>query len=165
LLEPASRLEQLCRWVPVVGWLAAAFLRDRRRSAFEIAVNMQLLRRGEVSDAWGPDPTRKRLAACMCALIQREFNWDNAHFLPDDPLDLLLWHTGWFSGDAGALLFLMGPMLREAPPSLNMTLGEFVDNYILDQPPLLSVASAYESASDWHLGRERGRPREPVGRK
>lgn len=39
---------------------------------------------------WGDDPLRAKVGQRVCKLIKEEFDLPNDHFLPDDPLDVLL---------------------------------------------------------------------------
>ena len=75
-------------------------------------------------------------------MIQDEFGWAKASFLPDDPLDLLVWRAGWFSGRPGLLFVRIGKHLNvKRFPDLvaNMTLGELVDA-ICEELPRPSAA-------------------------
>lgn len=39
---------------------------------------------------WGKDLTRQKLAQYMCSTIKAEYKWLNDHFMPGDPLEILL---------------------------------------------------------------------------
>ena len=71
----------------------------------------------------------------ICQEIQRELDWPNARYLPDDPLRLLTWRT---SADVELLFALVevGRRLRvRAVPAAdfdyaNATLGDLVDRIV-----------------------------------
>ena len=39
---------------------------------------------------WGEDPLRIRMGLLACKHIQRNYEWPNDHFVPEDPFDILI---------------------------------------------------------------------------
>ena len=51
-------------------------------------IREQLLARPECLHLWGSDAPRVRAAGVLCAAVARVMRWPNAHFIPDDPIEL-----------------------------------------------------------------------------
>jgi hypothetical protein len=135
-VTPPSRFERACWFVPILGWLIAAFLETRRRTPKARHIAAQIRdRKRPIHDAWGDHADRRATAVVVCQEIQREFDWPNDHYLPADPLRLLIWRT---RQDVELLfaLFEVGRRLgiRAVPAAdfdyANATLGDLVDRIV-----------------------------------
>jgi len=94
-LDPASQLERVCRYFPLVGWTVAGTLERERRTPKWNHIHDQLAARSKcAARAWGDDPARCQIARVVSKVIRDAFKWPNAYFLPDDRIGLLMWTTG-----------------------------------------------------------------------
>jgi hypothetical protein len=137
-LEPASQVERVCRFIPLVGWTVAGTLeRGRRRPKWEHIAGQIAVRTKRADRAWGDNPFRRAIAGAVSKVIRETFGWPNAHYLPDDPIALLMWTTGdgvspiscAFSIEK-RLVVTLGDVTVEWH---KMTLGQLVD-HILSLP-------------------------------
>lgn len=71
----------------VCGILFTCAQRNLRKPVV-LHIREQLLARPDCLDRWGPDPTRLQVASVLCAALARAKKWPNAHFIPEDPLEL-----------------------------------------------------------------------------
>jgi hypothetical protein len=96
-------------------------------------ISAQLGSRGdETLEAWGSDPERLSVMVIVCSIIQDEFWWPNARFLPGDPLKLLFRRRNQFCGEVVNVKMAIEHTLgvRFTLKGLDlfaMTVGEFVD--------------------------------------
>ena len=134
-LGPPSHWSWSCSSIPMLGRLIAAGREGRRMKQRRKLIAQQIAaRRHSTRAAWGENPRRQAVARAICETIQRVFGWPNAHFLPDDPLDLLMrefWQdvagSPWETGLARHL----GMTPAELAPHIStMTLGELVDHLL-----------------------------------
>src|SRR4051812_20788512 len=130
-----SLVERVCWIIPILGWIVARALQVRRLLPWERYIDFQIFRRtAEAADAWGNDPTRRQVAAAISEAIRDEFGWSNAHYLPDDRMDLLWWSVGGnLGGEAMYFLFAVERQFGVKLSALDadfakMTLGQFVDH-------------------------------------
>jgi len=116
--------------VPLVGWLIATGLEDRRQKPRNLFIARQIAARRHPTIAlWGDDPRRRAVASRLCKAIQLALGWPNSHYLPDDRLDLLMWEIcqavaeGSDDVAGSKRLGVVGEI--KYPP--DMTLGQLVD--------------------------------------
>jgi hypothetical protein len=134
-LRPLSRFIQSCSSVPLLGSMIAAAREARRKRLRREAIARQIAaRHHSTRAAWGDDPRRYAVAAALCETVQRVFGWPNAHFLPDDRLDLLMreffqdaGQNPWGAGLAKHLGMTLSQFEAEAT---TMTLGQLVDHLL-----------------------------------
>jgi hypothetical protein len=110
-----------------------------RRGRYMDGVHAQVLARTEFpSELWG-DPQRAARAKQVSDILADEFNWPNAHFIPDDPLKLLLWAPAP-PGDGGEGLEFVYRLKKECnlevtfPASVEtMRFGDFLDRCLRER--------------------------------
>lgn len=92
---PSAR-EAWWKRVPIIGGCIAGYLSIRREWSVARTFHDQVRQRPRADPRiWGDDPARQRVAICLAQAIQKAGRWPNAHFLPDDPIDILWWeHDG-----------------------------------------------------------------------
>ena len=138
-VPPPSRFERGCMFVPPFGWVVAAALERRRRMPRVRHVAGQLAARthGDADAAWCGSQSRRDVARVVSRVIRDLFDWPNAHFLPDDRLDLLMWSCGdAFAPIASAFAIerITGVKLVKlddrTPDLRDMTLGQLVDHIL-----------------------------------
>lgn len=120
-------------FVPLFGWIIAAVLDARRRRPKVEHIRKQIAARTEsAAEAWGEDSEVREIASAVSQAIQQEFGWDNAHYLPQDKLELLMWGMG--GGGAEPLFCLIEverrfgvKLIRDGSALFKLTLGEFVE--------------------------------------
>ena len=137
-LEPPSQIERICRFVPLIGWTVAGTLeRERRAPRWNHIADQIAARTKRTADAWGDDPTRRSIAAVVSNVIRDAFDWPSAHFLPDDPIALLMWTLGDGLSPIGCAFSLEKRLVvtlgNETVDWQHMTLGQLVD-HILSLP-------------------------------
>ena len=67
------------------------FLAGFRRSASARRLMAQMRRRSPIPpDRWGPNPERYAFAGALAAIIREDIPWPNTHFIPEDPMRLVL---------------------------------------------------------------------------
>jgi hypothetical protein len=100
--------------------------------------------RGPVpAELWGADPRRCRVARSVSALIKQTIAWTSDNFLPNDPVDILLW-GGWYGiGEVESLISIEERYVVEIPQPMaekiwkeGLTLGQLVD-YVIESSPCL----------------------------
>src|SRR6476646_5252270 len=70
-LEPASQIERICWFIPLVGWTVAGTLeRERRTPKWNYIADQLTLRTKRTAAAWGDDPLRRSLAATVSKVIR-----------------------------------------------------------------------------------------------
>jgi APA family basic amino acid/polyamine antiporter len=74
--------------VVLVAILVGLRSRQRRRPVLNY-LRDQIQSRPACIDRWGNDIQRRELAELACRVLAKEMSWPNAHFLPDDPVNLL----------------------------------------------------------------------------
>jgi hypothetical protein len=78
-------------WLPIVGWLISSWLMRRRLSVFTQAIERQLAARIRFpEEEWGCDGQRLEFVRFVCRTLKTEVGWPNDHFVPDDPVWLLV---------------------------------------------------------------------------
>lgn len=122
--------------LPLVGWLIAAGLEERRRRPRNVFIAKQLAaRRHSTIPQWGDNPRRQAVALNLCKSIQVALGWPNSHYLPDDRLDLLMWDicdaVAEDSGNATRTRRL--GVLGEISYPPDMTLGQLVDTLLRER--------------------------------
>ncbi len=137
-VAPACKLERWCWYFPFVGWTVAGVLeRERRTPRWDHIAHQLQTRTRDALDLWGDDRLRRSLAQAVARVIRDEFGWPNAHFIPDDRLDLLMYSAGnglspvacAFTLEKILVVTLGGVTCRWQ----NLTLGQLVD-HILSLP-------------------------------
>jgi hypothetical protein len=138
---PDERLKQACG-----GWKASRAFREMDRLVQQ---------RGPIPpELWGADPCSWRVAQQVASIVRRSISWTSDNFLPDDPVDILLW-GGWY--DLGEVEVIRGVERRfviDIPEALakkifseGLTLGQLVDHIIEGSPCL----DAWPLAGDGRL--------------
>lgn len=86
-----SAAERFLMWIPLLGWtLSHAMARERFKPMIR-EINNQLLARHDSSDFWTCRNESFEIAKTTCRIIAKELDWINDHFLPEDPMQILLW--------------------------------------------------------------------------
>lgn len=102
-------------------------------------------RRGPIPpELWGADPRRRDVARRVSAIIKDAIAWSADYFVPEDPVDILLW-GGWYDmAEIDAVMRIEGKFCVDFPKHEietifegNCTLGQLV-NYILENALCLS---------------------------
>ena len=159
-VQPPSRFEHVCMFVPLVGWAIAAGLEARRRRPrTDFVANQIAGRRDATIAAWGDDPKRRAVASSVCDTIRVVFGWPNSHFLPEDRLDLLMWEI---CGEFDELLGrwnceTVRKTLGGIAPSADMTVGQLVDD--IARRPERCPQCGYDLRASPERCPECGRPR------
>ena len=101
-------------------------LNNRKRR--EICIQIRKRTRANTKQYW-PSPELETIAGELAKVIQSYFNWPNTHFLPDDPMEFLLFEPGDGLLAAGVLLKIEEEYT--IPPEIldrigSMTFGDFV---------------------------------------
>ena len=131
-----SWLEKTCRYVPVLGWIVASELEQRRNLPLLTDIGKQLQLRSKTDpEIWG-DSVRREFALFVASCIKDELNWPNDNFVPDDCFGVL------FLNDDGAgatvlaaiesyLGLSKGTITKEEFRKLDqMTFGEVIDRLL-----------------------------------
>jgi len=89
-------------------------------------------------EVWGVDSQRRQAALKVSAIIKDAIGWTAANFVPDDPVDILLWHGCYDLGELDAVLRMEAAFFVEIPEHKReeiwrsgLTLGQLVD-YLLE---------------------------------
>lgn len=103
-LLPETTWEKRLNWFPLIGWTIAYQSQVRRIERAIQQIHPQLERRDSFpSDAWiaaGFEPTN---AERVARIVAKQTPWPNHHFLPADPLQLILLEPegfGYFNASA-----------------------------------------------------------------
>jgi len=126
--------DQMWRYVPFLGVLSRNL--NWRRFIRPIAgqLNAQIMLRPSVWDLWRSTGTPVEFVQLLSKEVADEMEWPNNHFIPDDPLEIVMFqHSG---GDGGELVQILFSLERRAGVRLNdipnpelfqrETYGEFV---------------------------------------
>ena len=124
-------------WVPFVG--------PRVRAARDIRAQLRARDR-RCADLWGPDPERRRVSDVVCHIIAYCMGWPNDCFIPEDPVEILLWEdsiVGLMRPEQALLMVeeQLGITFEEGEEvTWSGTLGEMVDSIVRrlrlrDAPP------------------------------
>jgi hypothetical protein len=126
--------ERICRYVPIVGWIAASALEQRRFGPTTRSLYGQIQQRSETSvSVWGDVRQRRIIGVAVSKSIARHFGWPNHFFIPDDPIALLFWDD---DGASSSVLREAASLIGADKDSFDrafstavcsMSLGEFVD--------------------------------------
>src|SRR5688500_16031283 len=136
---PPSWIERILWFFPIVGWWIAGLLWSGRMRVKKDQIAIQMQRRSQPTFAqWGDDPQRRQVAVVVSEALKEEFDWPNAHYLPDDPLSLLIFRDDCES----ELVFVLDDVedrlnlkrldyaLPKTMPDENTTLGMLVDEIV-----------------------------------
>jgi hypothetical protein len=86
-LEP-SKLVRILMWIPVLGWWIGAILDQHRLAPVRTSICSQLAARAPIlPERWG---SHRVLASRVCRRIREWMEWPNDHFIPDDPMEVIL---------------------------------------------------------------------------
>ncbi|HEY8751545.1 MAG TPA: hypothetical protein VIM11_26425 [Tepidisphaeraceae bacterium] len=135
-VDPPSTFERLCWFIPLVGWTVAGTLESHRRTpkAQNIARQLAARPKAATAAAWGDDPIRIAMARNISRIIREEFHWPNAHFLPDDPLNLLMYTPGDGITPIACAFAMEKQLTLTLGPVTSvwwkMTLGQLVDHLL-----------------------------------
>lgn len=132
----------------VAAWWSIIKFHLRSRQPVVEQISRQLRARPRFdAAAWGT-PARAEMAAWVGRVISEEAGWPNAHYVPDDPLEVAMFNPAGDGADhlvlAAQILKKFGPAIR--PRHASDTLGEFVDQ-------LLEVDRAATSLNEPNTGR------------
>jgi hypothetical protein len=102
-------------------------------------------RRGPIpSEFWGGDPRRCEVAQKVSSIIKGTIGWTTDNFLPDDPVDILLW-GGWYDlAEVEAIMEIEKQFVLDIPKDEiekifgGLTLGELVD-YLLENAACIAT--------------------------
>lgn len=83
-VPPPSRLEQICRHVPVLGWIAASGLGTKRRLPTFAAIEQVLLDRGKPLFSYPDGSPEALVSEKLLALLEDHGQWEAPNFGPDD---------------------------------------------------------------------------------
>ncbi len=73
----------------------AAGLSGRARKRLRRGIECVVQQRGAIpTEFWGADPRRADVGQRVCTIIKNTVGWTTDNFLPDDPLEILLWDNG-----------------------------------------------------------------------
>jgi hypothetical protein len=104
-----------------------AFHQYNGRSTAEQIAEQLKLRPSFPAEAWGSDD-RAAFAAALGRIVADEIGWPNSHFLPDDPLDVVLYSAGSDGGEGLAISYNFEKAFgRRCEFGDDRTFGEFVD--------------------------------------
>jgi len=164
LPEP-SRLEKICWWIPLAGWIVAGSLREDRLTAGWRKADEQLALRPPVPpEVWGDDPLRRRIAAFVAADIRIEVCWCSSRFIPEDPFKIMI--DDPYPGMSLQLVILdieqqwrLKMTDKEWQAALEMTFGQVVD-LIMEKSPLtceerLPAVPTDDETEQWAKGGNR----------
>ncbi len=96
-------------------------------------IHKQLLIRPAFPQAWGDDPQRAELALWLCKRIAETIDWPSECYIPDDPMNVLLWEHIYGAGDVVELMLWIDEKLNirlsydDVESWMGHTLGEVVD--------------------------------------
>ncbi len=91
LSRPASIIERIARWVPVLGWIVAKEFENRRNYPVLESLFKQLeSRTGEQLDNENKDPEFGDYQKLVARVVRDTFEWPNDYFISDDPFELML---------------------------------------------------------------------------
>src|SRR5258708_1612454 len=87
-LRRRTAIDYVLEFIPLIG---PAFSPAGRQEAPAIEhITEQLLERKEPNpEIWGSEPLRQEIARSVCRLTQKEFDWPNDRFIPEDPVDIV----------------------------------------------------------------------------
>jgi hypothetical protein len=94
-------------WVLLAAVLLCGFMFARAQRALRqpvvLHVREQLLARPESLHLWATEPNRLELARVLCTALARAKKWPNAHFIPEDPLEVAFFEVSGIDGDSEVL--------------------------------------------------------------
>ena len=100
--------------------------RNGRATAEQIAEQLRE-RPSFPGSAWGSED-RAAFAAAVSLIVADEFDWPSPHFLPDDPLEIILFHAGGDGGEGLAISYNFEKAFgRRCRFGDDQTIGEFID--------------------------------------
>lgn len=103
--------------IPVIGWGIVNNVVTAKLRPYKEQVDQQLKERDVFpEEQWGHDPEKIAFAKSMGAVISRHVEWANNHFLPDDPVSVVLWEVDSFG---------MFEVFREIEERLGISLNEY----------------------------------------
>lgn len=109
-------------------------------------MQQQVERRGPITaEVWGVEPSRWQVARRVAVIIKDAIGWKADHFIPDDPVDILLW-GGWYDmGEVDAMMRIERQfavdILKELSEAIfkgQMTFGQLVD-YLIEHAGCLAT--------------------------
>ena len=128
-----STAERVLMWIPIVGWTISHAMENARFKPIIREIEDQLLARPDTSDFWTSRNGSSEFTRLIRAILAKELDWPNDHFLPEDPMKILLWaHRDGLDGVFAiqAIEKEIGiriPVEKFESFSSGGTLGEFVD--------------------------------------
>lgn len=139
VIRNASRMERICDYIPVIGWLVSSYLFAGRHEEAQNRLRSQLSKRPSAPETvWGDDPKRVKCGTMIARLIAETTGRPTATFIPEDPMFLIYYEDSDEVFDLiRALEKRLGSRVRPlwdrvTARTLKMTLGEFVDLLIAD---------------------------------
>jgi hypothetical protein len=134
-----SRTEKCLEWLPIIGWALAAWLERERFGPMVRSIEQQLRQRPDTAELWGTALRRQQVSAAIRKIAAEECGWPNDHFIPADPLAIVLWGHKDGLDSVSAVTRLekeLGVTLPDEGTEGLMsqsTLGELVDRLIANE--------------------------------
>lgn len=86
-----SAAERVLMWIPFLGWTLSHAMERERFKPMIREIEDQLLARSDTSDFWACRNDSVEITKTICRIIAKELGWPNDYFLPEDPMQILLW--------------------------------------------------------------------------